>query len=373
VIVSEGGGETLVRRAVLERGAALAGAALLAACGSTGSRPTAAGPPPWRSTVHTGVFWGVQTSAARDQDYAAYVTALERKLGRRFAAVRQNYWPSGGRSQVSRQIDAAYAAGRRWTYVNGKPKPHAPDAGLMRWASVAGGAYDADFAALFRAIRDDPRWSAANPFHYSFHHEQEVRAQGGGALAGTPAEFRAAFRQVRRLMDTAGAHVSSGGNMRLCWTPDARQLSEDGNRAWPGYPYDATNCDPHSAAGGTPYDLIGCDVYRRSTERAAALWAPLHRWAKMRGVAFFAGEAGVAVGAGAAGDAVAYLRELDGLLHGWGAGGGSGECVAICWTSRVAQAGDYRLDADPAVLREYRRLAHEPLYAASAGASGFGG
>ena len=365
--MAEPGSETFVRRAVLERGAALTGVALLAACGSAGSRPTEPGPPPWHSSNHAGVFWGVQTSAARDRGYPAYIAALERKLGRRFAAVRQNYWPGDGRPQVSRQIDAAYAAGRRWTYVNGKPRPHVPDAGVMRWSSVAAGAYDADFAALFGAIRADPRWSAANPFHYSFHHEQEVRAQGGGAEAGTPAEFRAAFRRVRGVMDAAGAHVTSGGNMLMCWTPDARQLSEDGNRSWPGYPFDATNCDPHSPHG-TPYDLIGCDVYRRSTEAAAALWAPLRRWAQKRGVPFFAGEAGVAARAAAATDAVAYLRELDGLLHRWGAGAGPGECVAVCWTSRVTQAGDYRLDADPAVLREYRRLAHEPLYAASAAA-----
>jgi hypothetical protein len=49
--MAEPGSETFVRRTVLERGAALAGVALLAACGSTGSRRTEPGPPPWHSTT----------------------------------------------------------------------------------------------------------------------------------------------------------------------------------------------------------------------------------------------------------------------------------------------------------------------------------
>ena len=330
-----------------------------------GGGGSSAQPPPLCTAVgHPGAFWNVSATANLDRGYADYVDHLEIELGRRFAGIRKNYFPEPGQPEISPEVTADYRSGRRWVYVNGKPDPVPGDGPYLRWSSVAAGAYDSQFRGLFAAVRDDSRWSPANPFHYSFHHEQNVVAENGGARAGTPEEFRAAFAHVRRLMDEAHAHVGAGGNMLMCWTPDWLQLVHDGDTAWAGYPYDATNCDPYDPLGGRPYDLLGCDVYRRSgvTLSAASMWQPVHDLAARRGVAFFGGEVGLATSGTPAANVVAYLQELEGLLAGWGAGDGPGQCLAICWTSRVAHGGDYRLDAQPPVLAEYRRLSETSLF-----------
>ncbi len=345
-------------------------AGLLQACGGRSSTPTPTtsviGPePPICSGPHGGSFWNTSSTANLDPGYYAYTRRLEAELGRRFAGVRKNYWPGPGEPQVSAEIAAAYAAGRRWTYMNGKPDPRPTDGAVMRWRTVAAGGYDGDLARFFHAIAADARWTSANPFHFSFHHEQYVTAEEGGALAGTPEEYVAAFRHVRDVMDAAGAHVSRGGNMLMCWTPQWLQIARDGDPSWPGYPYDASHCDPAGGGGPPPYDLLGADVYLREGASFTAddMWSPVHEWALRRGVAFFAGEAGLAWTPGAEDGIVHYLDDLERLLDGWGAGSEPGRCLAVCWTSRQARGGDYRLDADPTVLASYRRLGASRLFA----------
>ena len=363
----------VTRRRLLIGAGALAGASAAAACEASTQPGSRGQKQPGRlctTTARPGAFWNVAATANLDPGYAAYVARLEQALGRRFAGIRKNYFPSPGQPQVSPEVSADYRAGRRWVYVNGKPDPIPGDGAHLQWASVSAGAYDSVFMALFRAIRGDRRWSPANPYHYSFHHEQEVEREGGGALAGTPQEYRFAFAHVRALMDAAGAHVGVGGNMLMCWTPSWLQLFHDGDSSWPGYPYDATNCDPSSPAAARPYDLLGCDVYRsRGVGLSAdAMWRPVHEWARRRGVPFFGGEVGVATTGSNAGDVVGYLRDLQGLLAGWGVGPVPGGCLALCWTTRVARGGDYRLDADPAVLDEYRRFGALPTFGGCAAA-----
>jgi hypothetical protein len=361
------GAARLTRRRLLGAAALAGAAALVDACGGRSSTTSITGPepPPCRPGPAGAIFWNTSSTANLDPGYYGYTRALEQQLGRRFAGIRKNYWPGDGAPEISPEIAAAYAAGRRWTYMNGKPDQRPPDGDVTRWSSVAGGIYDGDFSRLFDAVRRDPRWTADAPFRFSFHHEQNVTAEQGGRLAGTPEDYRAAFRRVRRLMDESGAHVSAGGNMLMCWSPDWLQIARDGDPSWPGYPYDATSCDP---AGPGPahgvYDLLGCDVYRRSGMqfRAEEMWAPVQAWAKRRGVPFFAGECGVAWTPAETGSVVRYLDDLERLLDGW-RGEGAGACAAVCWTSRRAQGGDYRLDADPHVLRRYRALARTPLFA----------
>ncbi|HLK42419.1 MAG TPA: hypothetical protein VKV34_03685, partial [Thermoleophilia bacterium] len=235
------------------------------------------------TTSRPGVYWNIAATANLDPGYQYYVDALERSLRRRFAGVRKNYFAGPGQPEISPEVTMAYAAGRRWTYVNGKPNPIPQDGRFLQWTSVAAGLYDDQFTQLFAAVRNDRRWDAANPFHFSFHHEQEVTSEGGGRLAGSPQDFQAAFWRVRALMDAAGAHVGAGGNMLMCWTPDWLQFFRNGDTGWSGYPYDASNCDPYDPVRGRPYDLLGCDVYRRSGASfdAPTMWEPVQRWANM--------------------------------------------------------------------------------------------
>jgi hypothetical protein len=362
---------TLSRRELLAAGVAIGSAALLDACGGSGSKSGTTPPQPPACTPGTrpAMYWNVSSTANLDPGYYPYIRNLESELGRRFAGVRKNYWPSPGEPEISPEIAAAYAAGRHWTYMNGKPDPVPPDTAALRWRSVTSGAYDDQFLRFFETVKRDPRWSAANPFHYSFHHEQEAVSEDGGSVAGAPGDYPPAFRHVRALMDGAGAHVSQGGNMLICWSPDWLQVVNDGNTSWPGYPYDASHCDPWSPGDGAPpYDLMGCDLYRRTgaTFTADDMWTPIHEWARKRGVAFFTGETGIAWTPGGTADVVRYLDHQERLLHSWWAGDSPGSCVAVCWTSRQARHGDYRLDADPALLARYRAMAHAPLFAGCA-------
>src|SRR4029077_20989687 len=93
-------------------------------------------------------------------------------------------------------------------------------------------------------------------------------------------------------------------------------------------------------------------------------WAPVHEWAKKRGVPFFGGEVGIAHQSGGNDQLVSYLNDMEALLEGWSPGGAAGRCQALCWTSRDARGGDYRLDADPVLLSQYRVMANKALYAA---------
>jgi hypothetical protein len=358
---------TLSRRDLLAAALTVGAGALVEACGGSTTTAPAPEPPPCMPAKSPAAFWNVSSTANLDPNYDAYIRALESKLGRRFAGIRKNYWPNPGEPQVSPEITAAYAAGRRWTYMNGKPDPMPPDTATLRWRSVTQGVYDDQFAKFFDAVKRDRRWSHQNPFHYSFHHEQEVTSEDGGPLAGHPEDYPPAFRHVRALMDSTGAHVSQGGNMLMCWSPDWQQLFNDGNTSWHRYPYDASHCDPWSPGDTSPpYDLMGGDVYRPPGAGLAAdeMWTPIYDWSKKRGVPFFTGETGIVWTPGATDDVVRYLDELERLLTGWGAGTSPGQCVAICWTSRQTRGGDDRLDADPTLLTRYRAMAHAPLFAA---------
>ena len=91
----------------------------------------------------------------------------------------------------------------------------------------------------------------------------------------------------------------------------------------------------------------------------------VHDLAAQRSVPFMAGELGLAVNQRNSAEVVTYLQELDSLLKGWGGGFGPGKCLALCWTSRVTRKSNDRLDASPAVLAEYRRMANDPFYGAA--------
>jgi hypothetical protein len=297
-----------------------------------------------------------------DPDHYGYMLALEQKLGRPFAGIRQNTaLPTP--PMIPAQTRWAYDGGRHWTYQNGGPKPI--DEVVLQWASVAAGRYDSVFLDYFRLIRDSGMWTTEHPHRYSFHHEQFVLAENGGARAGTAADYKAAHRRVYMLLKRSGAHVSEGGNMRFAFVPHWRQLASDptfgsGVESDPGATaYSVTNIDP----GAAYYDDCGADIYVSETDppySAAEQWEPLHRWASTRGKPFMTGETGYA-----GPDLAGYLDELMSLLRSWGAGEAAGRCEAVLWTSRIAEGGDYRLDRSDAVLAEYRALANDPLFQGS--------
>jgi hypothetical protein len=356
------------RRALLAAGGiAVAAAAVGVYEHRSSSSPTTTTTPPFGPSRGP-VFWNVAATGKLDRGYTQYLDRLQEEMGRSFAGIRVNYWPSPGQPQISPQIDEAYSAGRRWIYQNSKPDPPQDPQGQIQWSSISQGGYNTELEQFFDNVKNDSRWTAQNPFHFSFAHEQNIVWEGGGPPAGSPADYGAAFRQVRNVMDSVGAHVSKGGNMLMCWTPSWHQVYYNNDPSWSGQPYNATNCDPFDAAtGDRPYDILGCDVYRlpNNTLPARAIWTPIHDIAVHRGVPFMAGELGLAVNQSNSPEVVSYLRELDALLKGWGGGFAPGKVLALCWTSRVTRKSDDRLNASPEVLAEYKRMANDPFYGAS--------
>ena len=58
---------------------------------------------------------------------------------------------------------------------------------LPIWDAVeAHRVYDSAINTVIKRILADPSWTSTNPMHFSFHHEQYVKAEGGSIAAGTP-------------------------------------------------------------------------------------------------------------------------------------------------------------------------------------------
>lgn len=313
------------------------------------------------SAATPGAIWGVQVNdnlpiGGGSPSYWPYVASLQTKLGRPFAGWRRNGVTGADDLAAYRK---AYDGGWHWSYANGKTQT---GTGKL-WVDTAAGKYDSFYKNYFDTIKADPRWTTANPFHYSFHHEQYVISEGGGLQAGTAADYIAAFRHVRAIMDAENANVAEGGNMLMVWVPHVNQFYMD-----PVYgshtaskavaPFVVSKLYP----GDLYVDEIGADIYRRhtSTTSAAAQWTPVHKFALDHGMSFFTGETGVD---GSDSSVVAYLKQLDGLLKSWGGGTGPGQIDAILWTTRVTSTDDDRLDKSPARLAQYKAMANDPFYA----------
>lgn len=286
-----------------------------------------------------------------DSVTSAYAESLETKLGREFACFRWN--GTDPTPQAVASYNRCFDAGWHWGYANGKPSP-ASGSYVGYWKDTANGVYDSFWNNYFLTVKADTRWTATNPLHFSFHHEQNVDSEGGGLKNGTPADFKAAFRHVMGLMMANHAHASQGGNMLRCWTPHWLQITSSSN---PFY-----KCNP----GVANFDLLGCDIYntKDNSYTADQQWTPVHNYAKALGKPFFTGEQGVA---GSDTKVVTYLKRLDTLLKSYGGGMAPGNIVALNITTKAtAQGGNYAMDSTPAILAEYQKLAADPFYGLTA-------
>jgi hypothetical protein len=301
--------------------------------------------------------WGIGDTYRLDANFATYCVQLETLLGRGFAGFRL----SGGYQKTNADFTEMHRMvndGRRYTYLNGKPS------GTVTgyWQAVAAGQYDAPINTLFARILADSTWSTTNPVHFSFHHEQYVKAEGGGIAAGTAQDFIAAYQHVRSLLDQANAHVSQGGNILMCFTPHWRQYYHDpiygvGGGTTAVRPFVVSLCDP----GSDYYDMLGVDMYNQGqySFTAAGQWTPVNAFATVVGRPFLSAETGIA---GTDDKVVPYLQQMDALFKQWGAGTGPGQVLGVCWTSRGAKYSDFRLDATPARLAQYTAMANDPFY-----------
>ena len=335
------------RRDLLATGAA--GAVLLA-------RPI----PARAGTAAGSCIWGIGDVYRLDSTFATYCDHLETLLGRRFAGFRLNGGYTRTRADFT-EMHRMISAGRRFTYLNGKP----PGTVTGYWQAVAAGTYDSAINAVITRILADALWTPTNPMHFSFHHEQYVKAEGGGVSAGTAQDFIAAYRHVRGLLDHANAHVSQGGNMLMCFSPHWRQYYHDpiygiGGGTTAVQPFVVSLCDP----GSQYYDILGVDMYNQAqySFTAAAQWKPVAAFASAVGRPFLSAETGIG---GSDTKVVTYLKDMDALFKAWGAGSGPGRVLGVCWTTRLAPSqrnSDFRMDLTPARLAQYTTMANDPFY-----------
>jgi hypothetical protein len=335
----------ITRRELIGGAAALAaGAGLLGfESGGAGARPAC--------------VWGITTT-----DVATPTATLERLIGRRYAGFRMNGAldhpvPTGKEREE-------YDAGLRFVYrdldathlVRGRKQ-------AVRWAAIAAGDYDDVWRAAARAITADRRWSRSNPYNLSFHHEQVVDQpwQPGGPSCGTPADYRAAFGRVHRVLAGEGALASQGGKIRLCFVPHFSQfLGEQ-----PGW--SARELDP----GPDVYDLLGVDVYNRRQPSglrlgrdAAEVIGPVHEYALRAGKRFIVPELQCGDGASAQSheDKAAWITSFCRLTKSYGEAG-PGSCAALIWTnSRRSRAGDWSVDSSPEALAAHKSWALDAFF-----------
>jgi hypothetical protein len=363
----------------------------------------------------TNAFFGIleNTNLNGPDDTDTYKTALEVKMygetspgsgipKRPFGGFRNNGWftgdPRNAGTTWDPDVNNAYAAGRKFTYVNDSLVPNAQDGTV--WGKVASGTYDDWFKAAFAIVAADSRWTSTNPFHYSYHHEQSVTSEGGGNLAGTPEDYVNAFHRVAYLLWQNGSwHASQGGNIVLCCIADGSQFVASGvyGSGKSSYPVELTNPNQPSTTAAYNYastvaqtttisgrlltfyrnkygasfsatqtkyaDFVGGDLY--SGLHGVHTWADL----AVNGAAAFAadvgcpwmtGETGCATSASSAKNVGVYSAEnfaadmLTQASQTGATGIGPGQLYGINYTSRVASGGDYTMDATPSIQTAWK-------------------
>lgn len=227
----------------------------------------------------------------------------------------------------------------------------------LSWRAIANGAHDSYFRAAAQDLLGDKRFTRTRPYLFSFHHEQIVNdaQQCGNKACGSPADYVAAYRHVRRIFDNLGATVSQGGNVRFVWTPACSQFRV------PDQPYGAPNVDP----GPEYYDFVGVDSYNRlqggklSFKDPADMLGAAHDYATMRKKQLVIAEFGIEDGTSPADhDAKAsFLLDTSSLITSWGASG-AGSVHAWMFSS----LGPDAIDSSPQALAAMKKVAALPFY-----------
>ena len=148
----------------------------------------------------SGALFGafVQTGTHTGPDRRSALTSFESLVGRQMAIERVYYqwdqaWPTAD--------DAWTRDAGRIPYISWNAKR--TDGTFVKWADIASGAYDAVILA-----RAADLIAFGGPMIFTFNHEPE-----NDAVAGTPADFIAAFRHIRSIFETAGV-----ANVTYAWT-----------------------------------------------------------------------------------------------------------------------------------------------------------
>jgi len=221
----------------------------------------------------------------------------------------------------------------------------------LSWRSIANGAHDTFFSNGANNLLRDKRFTRLRPYLFCFHHEQVVNNshQCGKGACGSPADYVAAYRHVRRLFDAAGATVSHGGNVKFVWSPTASQFRV------PDHPYGAPTVDP----GPDYYDYVGTDAYNRFSggrlqfTAPAAMLGAVHDYAVKRKKRIVIAEFGIQDGPSLAHHTAkaTFLLKTASLIQSWGSSG-----AGSVYTWMFSSLGSDAIDSSPQALAAMKKV-----------------
>ncbi len=261
------GRQTRARRLTrLAVAGALAG--LLAACGGSARPPTSPPSSPSASASPDAggcsnllrgptcqVLWG--TSAP-----GGSVSSFERAIGRRFNVVY--FFNAIDSGNLPTDDERQVVANGQTLHINLESRQFTkPGRPPVRWSAVAAGDYDATLTSAASGLA-----SLHKPFFITFDHEADGKAKL--AARGTPAQFVAAWRHVRKVFRDAGATQAIWTWVVTGYPPNFPTVP----KLYPGN-------DAVDWISWDPYDSRGCqtgDVGSSPPQTFAEIARPFYDW-----------------------------------------------------------------------------------------------
>jgi hypothetical protein len=276
-----------------------------------------------------GALFGAHVQAPRSADAYRVVTDLEAKLGRRLAI--DHYY---------RTWQAGFPDGReQWDVANGRIP-------MISWAKTAAaeiiaGRWDDLVRQRARGIRNFGQPVLLRWFW-------EMGADRNAPEAGSPADFVAAWRHLRRIFNEEGA-----SNAAWVWCPDASDFAT--GKAQSFYPGD--DQVEWTCADGYNYRH---PARRNTTPRSFEdTFAAFYFWAAQRPRPIMVGEYGTVEDR--PGDKAAWVRAArEALKHRFP---GIGAVVYFhSLRDRDGVSYDWRMDTSPESLAAFREMAADPWF-----------
>jgi hypothetical protein len=186
----------------------------------------------------------------RTGDLQANLASLEQRADRRFDIVSRYY---GWGEELPDASDAAWRDSGRMVLLDLRAR-HLVTGAQVTWTEIAQGRHDAYLTRIAGKVKD----FGAKVF-FSFNHEPEIELEKGTAVAGTAADYTAAYRHIHDLFAKAGATNVvwvwwvMGFMGHVAWYPAL--YPGDRYVDWVSYdPYDFNTC--RNAAAETPQQTI---------------------------------------------------------------------------------------------------------------------
>ena len=295
------------------------------------------------SVTHT-VFFGAWVKPRGSQTHQQAVSSLEADIGRRLSIDHVYHgWDGpliGSYERWSSSRGHALLINWKAVHDTARGRSNGSGAGYIRWADIAAGRYDTDLVARAREIKRFKK-----TVYLNFHHEPEDdRDLPGVAKAGTPSQFRAAWRHVRAVF--RAQHVR---NVRFVFILMGRTFRS--GRAGQWYP------------GSSAVDVVGADAYNwfgtahpgsHSWTTFEAAFEAAHAFAAARRKPLWVTETGTQEDPALPGRKAAWYRVIGTQVEAWQ----NLDAVIFFMGGRYG----WYPDSSPKSLRAFRAFAHNQLF-----------